>query len=1290
MTIYALRKGCLVVLAWCLGTLAVLLLVLRLLASQADVLTPRLEAFLQMHLDAPVSIETLAVAVEREGLRVDIRGINAGLPDAALFSLKKLRLRLDVWRSLRALAPVFSQARMDGFTLHLYRGEGLAWDWPDPATLPLYLAADPTIDLNTIDTWTRLILRQRLWVTDTRVLMHDGQDNATLHAPELVLSGSEERIRLAGAVAIAPTLLSEGEPELPVASLKADVRPGSAGLSNFSAALQLDMELEQLSVLAELIRPDYVPRLTLSGGRSRLWGRWHSGRLDDARLQLDMPQVVLSQADDKVVLNELHARGQWRREGDGGDAWLSGDVAGAERTDPARHKAPALPKHWHLTHGGGDWQLRTGPFELDSLVAWRDYMILPESVTRPLQALAPRGQVTGLQLGQHSGEWRVDAALRDLAVSPWEGAPGGGPLDAWVQARDLRGRVAFSGAADSSLYFPQIFNQPMELDRADGEVRWVYDGPDTLVSGRRLRADWNGARVQGEFGLTSGGSHEQLGLDLAFQNVDAIDTPLVNWLPMKVLDESLGQWLADGVGGQVERGTLKLATPIDEAMEADDINILLSLDITQGTLPIAPEWPQLTDIEGSLTLDQDALEASVAQAQSHGVRATDGKVELDLDARQLRVSGALDTDAEALKAFFQAAPVLDDSRVLDDIEAQGDAQGDISLALSLDAPDTLTLDVSATPRLSQLIYTPLGVAVNKVHGDIAWQQRGEQGALTGTANGELLGGEVSANFTPDQVAFDGRASAGELLDIAGLTPDAAARLASGNAHWQGTLALDESPSLRLQSNLEGIDIKLPAPFAKASHSAWPWTLEAQFDDGRIESRLGDVGRFRGRLMEGQLAFNLNLGTQAARTPSWPSGRGWGINAGAREIAPLDWRFVTELFPADAASGRGASMIDKIDVPLQLSLETSCVKYHRDCLGSVAVTGQRSRSGEMDLALAGSVLTGHLRYRPDTPQPVDVTVDQLVVDNLIRVSKIAYAASNEGAQAPASWLEAVTTEVPDPAAIPEWLTELPAGRLRVAEIALGEKRFGPLTAYWQARRGRFTLAPVGLTLGELSARGELSWQGDSATSETRANLTLAGGDVGSALKQLDQPVAMRSKSTQVATRLEWPGAPWQFALGRARGDLSVDVRDGRFLTLNSASARLVGLLNFDNIFRRLRLDFSDVTGKGTAFNRVEGKADVAGGLLRLRGPLTIDAPATTMRLTGSVDLLERELDQRLGVTLPISQGLPIAALAVGAPVVGGALFVANTLFGDAFERATTIHYRLEGPWASPDITLEGTQ
>ncbi|OBX37282.1 hypothetical protein A8U91_01640 [Halomonas elongata] len=184
--------------------------------------------------------------------------------------------------------------------------------------------------------------------------------------------------------------------------------------------------------------------------------------------------------------------------------------------------------------------------------------------------------------------------------------------------------------------------------------------------------------------------------------------------------------------------------------------------------------------------------------------------------------------------------------------------------------------------------------------------------------------------------------------------------------------------------------------------------------------------------------------------------------------------------------------------------------------------------------------------------------------------------------------------------------------------------------------------------------------------------------------------MTSAETQVSSQLAWPGAPWQFALSRSRGNLGIELRDGRFVNLDSPSARLVGLLNVDNLLRRLRLDFSDVTGRGTAFDRVRGNATLYGGVLETRGPVTIDGAATHFTLEGSVDLVRRELDQRLGVTVPVSNNLPLAAVIAGAPVVGGALFVADKIFGDVIDRVTRIHYRVRGPWTSPHISLESAE
>ena len=133
-----------------------------------------------------------------------------------------------------------------------------------------------------------------------------------------------------------------------------------------------------------------------------------------------------------------------------------------------------------------------------------------------------------------------------------------------------------------------------------------------------------------------------------------------------------------------------------------------------------------------------------------------------------------------------------------------------------------------------------------------------------------------------------------------------------------------------------------------------------------------------------------------------------------------------------------------------------------------------------------------------------------------------------------------------------------------------------------------------------------------------------------------------------------------------------------------------MLNLDNIFRRLTLDFSDITREGTAFNSVTGEATLFDGKLVTRGPVEIDGSATHFTLQGEADLVQRTLDQRLGITVPVSQNLPLAAVLAGAPQVGVGLYLAHKLFGGWLDKATQIHYRVHGPWSSPQLTLESAR
>lgn len=1277
----SLVRWSLLIAAWLLGSAAVLLLLLRLAISQSDAFTPHLEALLEARIGVPVTIEHLSLSLARSELLLRLDGLRAETPDGqSLFSLEHAGLRLDTWASLANRAPIFSDARISGTEFHLYQGIGASWQWPEPAELPLLMAPDPDVDLATIDDWAELVLRQRLWVNDTRVVLHGKQDTVMLHAQTLLLTGDERRTRLEGAINIAQSLQQARDVDLPAVEMKVEMQPGQRGFSDFSAALQLDIQLDQLVVLADMFRPDHAAYLEQAGGSARLWGRWNAGRLEEARVAVDVPQLTLRHKVQYAVLRDIEANGLWQRDGEGGEAWLSGDADSVEWAQPPGGSVgPALPRHWHATHQPGQWEVRTSAFELASLTAWRDYVLLPESVTRVLQTLAPRGQVQGLHVGQQDGRWGVDAALTGVEVSPWQQAPGGGPLDAWVQARDLRGRVLFSSDGDSTLYFPEFFSAPMQLRRAEGEVEWVYDGPNTMVSGKRLSVDWDGAQIAGSFGLVTGNQRGHFGLDLDFSEVNALDRPLAQWLPLSVMDEELRDWLLNDIGGYVTEGSLQLSQPLGDTVTAEDFTATLKLAITQGHLPIAPGWPRLDDVEGRLKWQNRVLEAEIAHAQSHGVTASMGEVVMEDDT--LNLSGQLQADGAALAAFLQAMPDIDLSQ-LNDLRIKGDVNGDIALLLPLDTPEALQLEINARPHFSDVVYQPLGLRLQSVEGELAWLQDRASAGLVGEAHGQLLGGEVVADIDTqnDGIQLQGDVATSALFGLAKLDDRHGRLPLEGQLQWQGSVRLKPTPTLRLESRLVGVTSHLPEPFAKSPQQAWPWTLTAGLDAKRIETQLADIAAARLQQHNGALAGSLYLGNQAERVPDWPTEGGVSIEAAVPRLDLLAWQQAI----SPLMTGMGSS--DATQMPLAVSLTTPCVVYQGECLGSLDASGGMS-AGLIDMGLSGNLVTGRLQYDAQSPQPLDMTIEALALDRLLALANVEH---DSNAPMPDSWLQSVETQRQEPVAIPDWLADVPNGRLRLAEIAMGPRRFGPLTAYWKTDGERFSLTPVGLTLGQLSARGELHWEGNSVSSHTRADISIQGGDIGTALERLDQPVAMRSRSTDVVASLDWPGAPWQLELSNSDGYISTDIRDGSFVTLESAPARLIGLLNFDNILRRLRLDFSDVTGRGTAFDRVKGTADVTGGLLTLRGPLQIDAPATTLTLTGSADLVTRELDQRLGVTLPVTQSLPIAAIAVGAPIVGGALFLADQLFGDALDRATTLHYRVRGPWTSPQVTLEGPQ
>ncbi|WP_027966484.1 YhdP family protein [Halomonas halocynthiae] len=1305
-------RWALTLLAVSLALLAVLLSVVRLAVGQAAWLEPRLEALLSERLSAEVSIGELSgslqgmdLSLSLQNLRITSQGSGNSKP---LFDIEQVYLRLDTLATLVQSMPVLSHARVSGATLHLYQAEDLSWYWPDSPVIDDFLARDSDADLTELDDWTVALLRQRLWGDRLAVVLHGQQRSLSLQVPKLLISGDKSDIRLEGSLELVEQGVEQQQGDAFQVAMQ--VVPGTKGLADFSAGLQANMNLESLAVVLRALGLEEILALNDVTGSARLWARWKQGRLEDARLDVQVPSLVLSQPQavanrkaQPLILKQASLLGQWSRNAhnDGWRAWFTGNAAdqNSEASDEAAvdvttGKGLPMPRYWFASSRDNGWWLNGSAFELDALASWYDRLPLPEALSRTLDALMPRGMVNGMGVGYLDGQWQAQVSATQVSVSPWDDVPGGGPLDIWLEARGARGDVRFinsessvSGATKARLELPRLFDAPLPLDHASGQVSWVYEGPRSSVSGMDLTARMQGATVEGTFGLVAGseGNTERggFGLRLAMQNIDAVDQPLESWLPMKLLrketDATFAEWLRTGVQARVPKGALTLHLPLDKEgdFEDDDVGAMYRLDLTvrDGSVLYEPKWPRINNISGQLSLRNETLEARIDRAQGLGVVVSSGEVAL-LD-KVLSVTASLDASLDAVLRYLAAMPV-EGMTLAEDWQGVGNIDGQLALRLPISQPDDLNLSLAAQLAIERVTHKATGLTLQHLHGPLRWQQSRAGSGLAGELDAHALGGPVKASIdtAKDRLTFSGRSAVSELLALG--APAGAEQIVAGEMPWQASVHVANTPvSLLFESGLDGVAINLPEPLGKPEMAVRPLSLNLSLGDApSVSGRLGMDAGLRWR-SDGEEAGSSRgqLWLMRDAPDSWPSQPGWSVAGYLPELVLSEW--ASALSPLMAKSD-GASIRSEADVGLSaLAFDTDCLRINASCLGSLGISGQPKGQG-WQLALDGSLLSGRLDYQPSAELAVDLSLKRLALDSLIP----------DGASGSKGKLLDQIYVPPTPEALPEWVGGLPNGRLRVAELSRLGRQFGPLTVYWNSSPGNMSIGPVGLTLGEVSLNGMMAWEAAGPeASLTRMRGTLNGRNLGDALSLLGEEPPLTSAGVQASSQLAWPGAPWQFALARSQGSIQAKLRDGRFLTLGSPSARLVGLLNVDNLIRRLRLDFSDVTGRGTAFNSVTGAATLYGGVLDTREPIRIQGPAANITLSGTVDLIRHQMDQQLTIVLPFSRSLSLAAVVAGAPVIGGALFVADMVLGDMIDRVTQLNYRVRGPWTAPQISLE---
>lgn len=162
----------------------------------------------------------------------------------------------------------------------------------------------------------------------------------------------------------------------------------------------------------------------------------------------------------------------------------------------------------------------------------------------------------------------------------------------------------------------------------------------------------------------------------------------------------------------------------------------------------------------------------------------------------------------------------------------------------------------------------------------------------------------------------------------------------------------------------------------------------------------------------------------------------------------------------------------------------------------------------------------------------------------------------------------------------------------------------------------------------------------------------------------------------------------FSWANLNGTLHMQVHKGQLLDIEPKAGRLFGLLSFQSLPRRLSLDFTDLFGKGMAFDRIEGTFDITGGNA-FTNDLHLRGPSADVAIAGRTGLAVQDYDQIVTVTPQVTESLPVAGALFG-PVgigVGAVIYLAGEIFDSITQGIGDLlqyQYTVTGSWDNPVI------
>jgi uncharacterized protein (TIGR02099 family) len=1060
-----------------------------------------------------------------------------------------------------------------------------------------------------------------------------------------------------------------------------DDAPGAA----FTGDGRLTAEVEDIDLeSAARLFPESA--LAPRGGRGDMsvWLDWENGALTAGTAELALADLVLQSPLDNADsrYEEIALAGDWQRTEDSWHFALR-DVAVTRGSRAWPEPATVDIELKRGVEGLEQFALRSSFLRLEDLSPFLG-PLPPSRLHESWFALAPRGDLRGVDIElarapDRSIEYTVEAEFAALGIEPFAGVPGVTDLTGHVRADPRSGRLELASAS-VELDWPQLFRGVLDVDELRGIVVWRA-GQDAvrLVSDDLLVAT-PAAELRSNLELTfpMDGSSPQLDLRTAVSAFDIAATP--RYLPAHKMPPTVVNWLDDALrGGRATHAAVTFVGPVRAfPFDGGEGEFRATVQVEDAELRFVTDWPSAEDLDGTVEFVNARFTGS-GSGRVLGNRTANVRVGIgDLRTGELTLQATTIGGLDQVLAFLNRAPLIARHLGEDFTRLEAPAgTGEVALDLLLPLRDRQRYGLTAALNVldGELGYRGFGPHITELAGSLAYAD----GMLRGSGlTAIFLDGPVTADVAPAampgyraRIDVEGEVTIDAVVDAFNLPY---AELLAGQTDWQGSLLLpaaagaERSPTqIKVSSNLSGVALRFPEPFAKAPGEPTNLELDIAFPASGLEMQ-GHLGATRRFLIDfdatpgGPRPFEfqraaLQFGGELAE---FRAERGVTLDGSLPRLRVDDWlalRSSTGEAPR-AAAWSGTLAGAQLDVA-EFSL-------FGQQLGSTRLAARR-RTDDWQFEIDSDAIAGTLLV------PTELSGDRQVVAVMQRL--YLSAGGVESASSPTTSTTALSGLDP---------RQLPGLQLHADEFGVGQRQIGRLDA-------EILSDPLGLRLvsfesatDSFTAQGSGGWFMGGDGNMTRFAVSIHSTNVAQMLDQLGFAPFVEAETAEVTASVFWPGPPSGAWLDHIGGDLALRAQTGSLVDVEPGGAgRAATLLSISALPRRLALDFRDVFNRGLVFDEITADFVIVDGNAYTDN-LKLTGPVAEVGIIGRTGLRDRDYRQQAVVTAEPGKVLPTVGALLGGPQVAAALLIFTRIFKKPLGGIGRASYCVTGSWNAPTV------